>query len=114
MRKQCSKCEGTGYVTFKHVQGGKCFRCNGRGYFNQTAAEAAQEAAEAARAAAYESQREQDPVYEFGIGDQARGIDGALYRITALEYGQYEARNEESGKILRIGVDSEFLQPCSR
>lgn len=114
MKKVCNKCEGTGSVSFKHIKGGICFRCNGRGYFTQTAAQAAEDAREQVQAASYESQRELDPVYEMQPGDKAQGFDGALYLITGTQDGQYIARNQENGKEIRAGIDSEFLQPCSR
>jgi len=44
----CSKCDGTGHTPFRHIEGGKCFRCGGTGKFRISQAEADQLAKEAA------------------------------------------------------------------
>ncbi len=58
-RHPCEKCVGTGQVTFgyRYVQTGKCFKCNGRGYFKQSSAarQAAKERREAAKRAKVEA-----------------------------------------------------------
>lgn len=32
MKIKCNRCGGTGYTSFKHIEGGVCFACRGRGH----------------------------------------------------------------------------------
>lgn len=91
VKAECTKCKGTGRITFySHIAGGQCFDCKGQGFKMLSAYQLEKAEKERQYIERQIQAMENDSIEaEFKVGDTIKDFHGKTHKIIAIEYEQY-------------------------